>query len=65
MGGLNLRLFNRKCSTSATALPAAAPAGGTGATAGAYDTAAHRDELIALVNAMRIQLNLLIDELNA
>lgn len=29
-----------------------APAGGTGATAGAYDTAAHRDELIAAVNAI-------------
>jgi len=61
MGGLNLRMFKGKCTRFATA----APAGGTGATAGAYDTAAHRDELIALVNAMRIQLNLLIDELNA
>jgi hypothetical protein len=29
-----------------------APAGGTGAPAGAYDTAAHRDELIAAVNAI-------------
>lgn len=34
----------------------AAPAGGTGATAGAYDTAAHRDALIALVNTMRTAL---------
>ena len=32
---------------------AAAPAGGTGATAGAYDTAANRDKLINLVNQMR------------
>ncbi len=32
---------------------AAAAAGGTGATAGAYDTAAHRDGLITLVNNMR------------
>ena len=40
-------------STYASAAQAAAPAGGTGATAGAYDTAAHRDALIALVNAMR------------
>lgn len=32
---------------------AAAPAGGTGATAGAYDTAAHRDSLITLVNDIR------------
>lgn len=35
---------------------AAAPAGGTGATAGAYDTAAHRDALITLVNNMRAAL---------
>lgn len=28
------------------------PAGGTGATAGAYDTAPHRDELIASVTAL-------------
>lgn len=37
----------------ASAAQAAAPAGGTGATAGAYDTAAHRDALIALVNEIR------------
>lgn len=35
---------------------AAAPAGGTGTTAGAYDTAANRDSMIALVNAMRTVL---------
>lgn len=35
---------------------AAAPAGGTGATAGAYDTAAHRDAMITLVNNMRTAL---------
>jgi len=35
---------------------AAAPAGGTGATAGAYDTAAHRDSLITLVNNIRTAL---------
>lgn len=32
---------------------AAAPAGGTGATAGAYDTAAHRDSMITLLNNIR------------
>jgi hypothetical protein len=32
---------------------AAAPAGGTGATAGAYDTATHRNTMITLVNEMR------------
>ena len=35
---------------------AAAPAGGTGATAGAYDTANNRDAMIALVNEMRLVL---------
>ncbi len=40
----------------AAAAQAAAPAGGTGATAGAYDTAAHRDSLIALVNEIRTVL---------
>jgi hypothetical protein len=38
------------------AFNAAAPAGGTGATAGAYDTAANRNALIDLVNAMRTAL---------
>jgi hypothetical protein len=33
-----------------TAATATAPAGGTGATAGAYDTAAHRDTAIAAIN---------------
>lgn len=41
---------------SSGATQAAAPAGGTGATAGAYDTAAHRDALINLVNSMRTTL---------
>lgn len=41
---------------AAVASGGAAPAGGTGATAGAYDTAAHRDALIALVNTMRTAL---------
>lgn len=35
---------------------AAAPAGGTGATAGAYDTANNRDAMIALVNEIRTTL---------
>ena len=38
------------------AAQAAAPAGGTGATAGAYDSSANRDALIALVNEMRLVL---------
>lgn len=40
----------------ASANQAAAPAGGTGATAGAYDTAANRDALITLVNEIRTVL---------
>jgi hypothetical protein len=35
----------------------AAPAGGTGATAGAYDTAGNRDLMITVVNAMRTLIN--------
>lgn len=36
------------------------PAGGTGATAGAYDTAAHRDALIATVAEIKTQMNALL-----
>jgi hypothetical protein len=39
------------------------PAGGTGATAGAYDTAAHRDALIATVAELKTQLNSLLAKL--
>lgn len=48
--------FFGTASTTQQAIGAAAPAGGTGATAGAYDTAAHRDSLITLVNNMRTAL---------
>lgn len=41
---------------TAAASGGAAPTGGTGATAGAYDTAAHRDALITLVNNIRAAL---------
>lgn len=37
----------------ATAIPAAAPAGGTGAAAGGWDTAANRDAAIATINGLR------------
>ena len=36
-----------------------APAGGTGATAGAYDSAANRDSMIATVNAILVRLETL------
>ncbi len=39
--------------TNVAAVPAAAPAGGTGATAGAYDTAANRDAAIVTINGLR------------
>lgn len=37
----------------AAAVPSAAPAGGTGATAGAYDTAVNRDAAITTINDLR------------
>lgn len=57
--------------TLAAGIPAAAiaavagttPAGGTGATEGAYDTAAHRDALIATVAEIKAQLNDLLAKL--
>lgn len=39
-----------------TANPVAAPAGGTGATAGAYDTAANRNIAIATINSLRTRV---------
>ena len=68
--------FTQTYSTTAVTVPAAtatnAPAGGTGATAGAYDTAANRDLLIASNNALvadvlalRKVVNSLIDILQA
>ncbi len=54
-GGLvvNAESFKITPALTSGAAQAAAPAGGTGATEGAYDTAAHRDAMIALVNEMR------------
>ena len=37
----------------AAAVPAAAPAGGTGAAAGGWDTAQHRDDAITTINDLR------------
>jgi len=39
-----------------TAEPTAAPAGGTGATEGAYDTAVNRDAMIDCVNETRTRV---------
>lgn len=49
--GVNTRL--EKISTTVTdSLTADAPAGGSGATAGAYDSATNRDLMIATVNGL-------------
>lgn len=42
--------------SNVAAVPAAAPAGGTGATAGAYDTAVNRDAAIATINGLRLDV---------
>lgn len=44
---------------------AAAPAGGTGTAAGAWDTAAHRDTAIATINNLKTRLDALIINLQA
>ena len=44
---------------------AAPPAGGTGATAGAFDTAANRDLAIATINNIRIDLDSVKTQLDA
>jgi hypothetical protein len=57
-GSVTTAAFGCNGATAQTAYASggAAPAGGTGATAGAYDTAAHRDSLITLVNKIRTAL---------
>jgi hypothetical protein len=69
-------VYTQTYSTAATTVPAATqltpPAGGTGATAGAYDTAANRDLMIASITAgaadllaLKKVVNALIDDLQA
>lgn len=50
---------------SATAVPAAAPAGGTGAAAGGWDTAANRDAAITTINGLRTVVIELQTQLNS
>lgn len=67
-GGTNLRMEPIPDTAIATATPAAAPAGGTGATVGAYDTAAHRDDAIVTINGLRscvIEIKAELDALRA
>jgi hypothetical protein len=47
---------NSKTAQTAYVVGAAAPAGGTGATAGAYDTAINRNAMITLLNNIRLAL---------
>jgi phage-related minor tail protein len=49
--------------TAVAAVAGTTPAGGVGATEGAYDTAEHRDALIATVAEIKAQLNTLLAEL--
>ena len=42
--------------TALTTAPSAAPAGGSGATGGAYDTAGNRDAMIVTVNDTRTRV---------
>lgn len=42
---------------NASTIPAAAPAGGTGAAAGAYDTDVNRDAAIATINGLRTAIS--------
>lgn len=52
--------------TAASAVvPAAAPAGGTGAAAGAWDTSANRDAAIATINGLRLDVIELQTKVNA
>lgn len=52
--------------TDATAtIPAAAPAGGTGTAAGAWDTAPNRDAAIATINGLRTAVQELQTKFNA
>lgn len=46
--------FGTVVSNSSATTAAAPPAGGTGATAGAYDNATNRDAMIASLNNLRI-----------
>ena len=46
-----------------TAEPAAAPAGGSGATGGAYDTSGNRDTAITAINDSRTRIAELITEI--
>lgn len=51
--------------SAAVALPAAAPAGGTGAAAGGWDTALNRDAAIATINGLRDLTSELKTQVNA
>ena len=74
--GVTGSAYTQTYATASKTVPAATqvtpPAGGTGATAGAYDTAAHRDEMIASITAgaadllaLKKVVNSLIDDLQA
>lgn len=49
----------------ASAIPAAAPAGGTGTAAGGWDTAGNRDAAITTINGLRTAVSEIKTQLNA
>lgn len=49
----------------ASAIPATAPAGGTGTAAGGWDTAANRDAAIATINSLRTAVSELKTQYNS
>ena len=66
--GLNTRIGKVADITSSAAtdsLTADAPAGGTGATAGAYDTAGNRNLMIAAVNGLNATVASVLTQLTA
>ena len=66
--GLGTRIGKVAAATTAAAvdsLTADAPAGGTGATAGAYDTAGNRDLMIATVNGLNATVASLLTQFTA
>lgn len=51
-GTLGVVFQSTNVGSSVDAVPAAAPAGGTGTAVGGWDTAAHRDAAIATINGL-------------
>jgi hypothetical protein len=55
--GLDTAYVSKTTPSAAITTPAVAPAGGVGAAAGAYDTAANRDAAIATINGLKTSVD--------